>query len=139
MTAVIATETPAVVVLVVTNTPEAAQMLLPVSQRPIVPPTPTTTPDFVMAAARTFDIAVTTFGWLWFLIGSLVFFVTAGIVAGLFFRQSEVSRYDLAEPDYWLEEEAPDDEDPPTILHPGPQPGRPTKQDTDEEWPADLL
>lgn len=140
ITAVIATATPEVVVLVVTNTPEPAQILLPDSQRPIVPPTPTTTPDFVMAAARTFDVAVTTLGWLWFLVGSLVFFVTAGIVAGLFFRQSEVNRYDLAESDYWLEEEAPDDEYPPYAgPPPGPNPGRQTRQSADEDWPADLL
>jgi hypothetical protein len=139
ITAVVATATPAVVVLVVTNTPEPMQILLPDSQRPIIPPTPTATPDFVMAAARTFDIAVTTFGWLWFLVGSLVFFVTAGIVAGLFFRQSEVNRYDLAEPDYWLEEEAPDDDYSPTGSYPGLHPGRQTGKNADEEWPADLL
>ena len=104
-------------------------MLLPEGQRPIVTPTPTATPDFVMAAARTFDIAVTTMGWLWFLVGSLVFFVTAGVVTGLFFRQSEASRYELPEPDFWLEEE--------------PQAGSrrplsPKGEDGADEWPADL-
>lgn len=136
ITAVIATETPAVVVLVVTNTPDPA-LALPEGQRPINLPTPTDTPDFVMAAARTFDVAVTTFGWLWFLVGSLVFFVTAGIVAGLFFRQSEVSRYDLAEPDYWLEEEPPDDQ-PSAMPHAAPHMGRRSGPRADEDWPADL-
>ena len=128
VTAVVGSETPGVVVLVVTNTPEAGQ-LLPAGQRPIDYPTPTHTPDFVMAAARTFDVAVTTFGWLWFLVGSLIFFVTAGVVAGLFFRQSEASRFDLPEPDYWLEEE-PTAGDPRT---PSPREPRP-----DDEWPANL-
>jgi hypothetical protein len=127
-TVVVGTETPAVVVLVVTNTPEAG-VLLPEGQRPIVYPTPTVTPDFVMAAARTFDVAVTTMGWLWFLVGSLVFFVTAGIVAGLFFRQSEASRYELPAPDYWLEEEPSADR-----LHSSSQSGA----NADDEWPAEL-
>ena len=127
-TAVVGTETPAVVVLVVTNTPEGGTSL-PEGQRPIVYPTPTATPDFVMAAARTFDVAVTTMGWLWFLVGSLVFFVTAGIVAGLFFRQSEASRYELPEPDYWLEEEPLADRS-----HASSPPGA----KADDEWPAEL-
>ncbi len=123
------TETPEVLVVVVTNTPDPAVALLPDGQRPVVLPTPTATADFVMAAARTFDVAVTTFGWLWFLVGSLVFFVTAGIVAGLFFRQSEAHRYDLPEPDYWLEED-------PSLhrQHTVPNP----RGSADEDWPADL-
>lgn len=124
VTVVVATETPAVVVLVVTNTPEPGAAL-PEGQRPVVLPTPTPTPDFVMAAARTFDVAVATMGWLWFLVGSLIFFVTAGIVAGLFFRQSEVNRFEIPEPDYWLEEELPPDR-------------RHTAENADDEWPADL-
>jgi hypothetical protein len=133
-------ETPVIVVLVVTNTPLPGQEPtqengLPAGQRPIVYPTPTPTPDFVMAAARTFDVAVTTMGWLWFLVGSLIFFVTAGIVAGLFFRQSEARRYDLPEPEYWLEEEPPQNPD-------SAQARTSSKSSTtgrsDEEWPADL-
>jgi hypothetical protein len=130
VTAEIATETPAVVVLVVTNTPEAGEAL-PAGQRPIVYPTPTPTADFVMAAARTFDVAVTTLGWLWFLVGSLIFFVTAGIVAGLFFRQSEAHRFELPEPDYWLEEEPPVD-------RPRRSSAAGTASELDDEWPADL-
>lgn len=142
ITAVVPTETPVVVVLVVTNTPEPGQEPtqengLPEGQRPIIYPTPTPTPDFVMAAARTFDVAVATMGWIWFLVGSLIFFVTAGIVAGLFFRQSEARRYDLPEPDYWLEE------DPSAQNAEGKQARTPSKstspgESADEEWPADL-
>jgi hypothetical protein len=134
-TATITTPIPAVVVLVVTNTPDPALAMggtLPDGQRPIVYPTPTATPDLVMAAARTFDVAVATMGWLWFLVGSLIFFVTAGIVAGLFFRQSEVNRYDLPEPEYWLEEEPPPD-------RPRTTPTTPTTgQGAEDDWPADL-
>jgi hypothetical protein len=129
VTVLVATETPVVALLVVTNTPDPAVALLPDSQRPIVYPTPTATADYVMAAARTFDVAVTTLGWLWFLVGSLVFFVTAGVVAGLFFRQSEVNRYELPDPDYWLEEE-------PQADRPRTSPG--SGQSVDDDWPADL-
>jgi hypothetical protein len=86
-----------------------------------------------MAAARTFDIAVTTMGWLWFLVGSLVFFVTAGIVAGMFFRQSEANRFELPEPEYWLEEEPQPDRTRPAAGGLGPRP-----KDADDEWPAEL-
>jgi hypothetical protein len=129
VTVLVATETPAVALLVVTNTPDPAVALLPDGQRPIVYPTPTPTADFVMAAARTFDVAVTTLGWLWFLVGSLVFFVTVGVVAGLFFRQTEVNRYELPEPEYWLEEEPQTDR-----RRMSPDSGK----SPDEEWPADL-
>ena len=127
------TVTPAVVVLVVTNTPEvgAAEAA---GQRPIEYPTPTTTPDFVMAAARTFDVAVATFGWLWFLVGSLIFFVTAGIMAGLFFRQSEARRYDLAEPDYWLEDELASERG----AFGADAEARDAVNDDDDEWPENL-
>lgn len=81
-----------------------------------------------MAAARTFDVAVATFSWLWFLVGSLIFFVTAGIVAGLFFRQSEANRYSLPDPEYWLEEEREADHS---------RTSRRSYTD-DDEWPAEL-
>jgi hypothetical protein len=125
VTVEVATATPAILVLIVTNTPEpGTPVSTPELQRPIVYPTPTPTADFVMAAARTFDVAVETLGWLWFLAGSLIFFVTAGIVAGLFFRQSEASRYELPEPDYWLEED--------------PMAVRQAEQRAEDEWPEDL-
>jgi hypothetical protein len=126
---VTASETPEVLVLVVTNTPDPALALLPDGQRPIVYPTPTATADYVMAAARTVDTAVTTFGWLWFLVGSLIFFVTAGVVAGFFFRQAEVNRYELVDSDFWLEEEPLTDRD---------LTQSETGRSTDEDWPADL-
>ncbi len=50
ITVVVGTETPAVVVLVVTSTPDGGEALSQ-GQRPIVYPTPTATPDFVMVAS----------------------------------------------------------------------------------------
>ncbi len=81
-----ATPTPEIVYIVVTDAPTAT---------PPPMPTLTLTPDALLLAAKTFDAAVAAAGWIWFLLGSLVFFVTAGIVAGLFFRQQERRRYDL--------------------------------------------
>jgi hypothetical protein len=39
--------------------------------------------------------------WLWFVCGSLIFFVVAGVIGGIYFSQRERERYDLytLEPD----------------------------------------
>lgn len=135
---ILVTETPGVMIIIVTSTPLPGEGPLPEGQRPIVYPTPTATPDFVMAVARTFDVAVTTLGWLWFLVGSLIFFVTTGIVAGLFFRQADEKRFGLPEPEYWLEEE------PKANAARSPyrtSPGKGASRESgprDDEWPADL-
>ncbi len=127
-----ATDIPGVLVIVVTNTPEpagagAAGPLDP--RRPIVYPTPTATADALLFMASTVDAMVATAGWIWFLAGSLVFFVTAGIVAGLFFRQADAQRYDLRdqEPDAWL---TPDDALPGQAGRAAPIP--------EDDWPENL-
>ncbi|GIV78476.1 MAG: hypothetical protein KatS3mg050_2870 [Litorilinea sp.] len=108
------------VVIVVTSPP------LP-TQRPVVYPTPTPTPDYLLLAARVIDAAVATAGWIWFLVGTLIFFAAAGIMAGLSFRQQEAHRFDLLEaaPPEDEEEWDADDEDvgPPEM---------------DDNWPASL-
>ncbi len=113
------TPTPAVIYIVVTDAPgpsPTATAALPVA---------TPTPDYLLAAAKTFDAMVAAAGWIWFLTGSLVFFVTAGIVVGLFFRQQERRRYDLLLTD--------DD------LPPAPDPyGELGDDDEDEAWPSNL-
>ena len=68
------------------------------TQRPIEPPTPTPTPDTLLLFAKIVDSTVAAAGWIWFMFGSLIFFVVAGILAGLSFRQQEQTRYDLVEP-----------------------------------------
>jgi hypothetical protein len=99
------TDTPAALVMVVTNTPAAEaepagqEAALPPGQRPIVYPTPTPTPDTLMIVATIVDGAALTLSWIWLLLGILVFFVTAGIFAGLYFRESERRRYQLYELD----------------------------------------
>lgn len=78
------------IVIVVTNTPEATPGV-----RPIELPPPAPTPDYLLIAARAFDSVIMTATWIWFAVGSLVFFVVAGVLAGLSFRQNERQRYDL--------------------------------------------
>ena len=138
------TATPDALILVVTNTPDPFDV-----QRPVVLPTPTPTLDTLLAAARSVDALVATAGWIWFLGGSLIFFVTAGIVAGLFFYQREQQRFDLvedvaaAEDELWDDDAAWADAD---AAHaerpPEPQRGpyrppanRPRRRD---DWPTDL-
>ncbi len=83
--------TAAVLVVVATETPP------PVTQRPVVLPPPAPTPDALLFAARTVDAMVMTATWIWFLVGTLVFFVVAGVLVGLSFRQNERRRFDLVD------------------------------------------
>jgi hypothetical protein len=72
------------------------------------------------------DAAAVAAGWIWFLMGLLVFFASAGLIVGLFFRQQEVHRFDLVEPGDELE-----------ILElPPASPGY--APDVDEQWPDSL-
>ena len=50
-----------------------------------------------MFAARTVDSIVMTATWIWFLVGTLVFFVVAGVLVGLAFWQNERHRFDLVD------------------------------------------
>jgi hypothetical protein len=110
-----------VMVIVVTATPDTA-----LAQRPIELPTPTATPDYLLVAARTVDTFMLTATWIWFLAGSLVFFVVAGVLAGLSFRQNERQRYDLLNDGLWIDDD---------FLLPPPPP--PRDEDVDN-WPDSL-
>ena len=66
------------------------------AQRPLVYPTATPS-NFVALFTRIADVAVTAAGWIWFLCGSLIFFVTAGVLAGLGFRQRDQGRYAIVD------------------------------------------
>jgi hypothetical protein len=64
--------------------------------------------------------------WIWFLCGSLIFFIVAGIVGGLLFSQRERHRYDL----YLVEPE----ENPLLEVVDPPK----TEKRDDDIWPASL-
>ncbi|MEZ4837378.1 MAG: hypothetical protein R2873_36180 [Caldilineaceae bacterium] len=109
-----------------------ALLLLPPVDRDIAPPPAeeplnfgTVVDDVLRSMA---DVAV----WLWFVCGSLIFFVVAGIIGGIYFGQRERQRYDL----YTLE---PDDHD---HFHDHfeveqQETRRPSPPD-DDVWPASL-
>jgi hypothetical protein len=81
-------------VITVTATPTPEPIAGP-TQRPLEPPTPGPTADRRFFFATVLDSAGTTLVLLWFLGGSVLFFVTAGVLAGLAFRDKERSRYEL--------------------------------------------
>jgi hypothetical protein len=85
-----------VITVTATPTPEAAA-LLPTgpTQRPIEPPAAPPPADRRAFFAQVLDSAGTTLALLWFLGGSALFFVTAGVLAGLAFRDKERARYEL--------------------------------------------
>jgi hypothetical protein len=85
-------------VITITATPTAEQAaLLPggPTQRPVEPPTPLPRGDSRSFFAQVLDTAGATLALLWFLGGSVIFFVTAGVLAGLAFRDKERARYQL--------------------------------------------
>lgn len=91
--------------------------------RPIEFPSPTPTPNILMLMDRGLTGMLGAAAWIWFVCGSLLFFVVAGTVAGLGFYRRERNRYQL----YEL---APDEETP-------AQQQAQTKED-DDAWPPSL-
>lgn len=53
--------------------------------------------DYLTLIAATLTTSATTLGWLWFLVGSIIFFGVAGMFAGLGFRQRENRRYRIVD------------------------------------------
>lgn len=107
--------------------------------RPLEYPSPTPVPDLLILFAKVVDASIAAAGWIWFLCGSLIFFVTAGVLAGLGVRRQYRPRYALVG-------NAGDSEDDPyqTIDTPPPAPApvppsRPASTSSDDDyWPASL-
>ena len=59
-------------------------------------PTPAPIADYLNVVAGMLAVSTATLGWIWFLVGSIIFFAVAGIFAGLTFRQQERHRYETA-------------------------------------------
>jgi hypothetical protein len=98
---------------------------LPLADRPIEA-SPVSSPDTFGIIGSVVSSMASVAAWLWFLCGSLIFFVVAGIVGGLLFSQRERDRYDL----YRVEpEESP--------LLEVVEPPKPERRD-DDIWPASL-
>lgn len=97
------------------------------TQRPIAQPTATMVADNSLVFGTAFERILTAAGWIWFLVGVLVFFAAAGVVVGLGFRQREQQRYTLY-----------DGVEPPLAspLPSTPPPAKPAEED--DHWPSSL-
>lgn len=118
-----ATETPSPTATP-TPTPTATATMRPVEAAALPAAPMTTFPLFT----QVLDAAVAAAGWIWFLCGSLIFFVTAGILAGLGFRRQERRRYALVDAE--IDEDTYEIDTTLTSLRPGPA--------ADDNWPASL-
>ena len=89
---------PATTIITVTATPTVGtvEALAPI-QRPVEPPTPIP-PELVRSLfTQIFNSAGASLALIWFLVGSALFFVTAGVFAGLSFQSKEQRRFELGE------------------------------------------
>jgi hypothetical protein len=107
------------------------------TQRPINLPTPTATVNNATFIQRVIGQSMMAAGWIWFVGGTLLFFVSAGIVAGLTFRSQEHRRYQLRQ-ERPLPPVAANTTRPPTPP-PSAKPGKPAlEQEEDDHWPPSL-
>lgn len=74
-------------------TQEVAVVLVP--DRPLVQATPLPPSSYATYLAQMMNAFILTAGFLWFLCGSVIFFISAGLVTGLYFRRQERNRYQL--------------------------------------------
>jgi hypothetical protein len=88
----------------VTSPPdETTTLLLPLPpvDRPIAEPPATEPLNLALIITDVLSSMANVAVWLWFVCGSLIFFVVAGVIGGIYFSQRERERYDLytLEPD----------------------------------------
>lgn len=119
---------------VVTATPDSAVIAPPpYSTLPTTTPAPVN--DYLGVAAQVFEISAATLGWLWFLIGSIIFFAAAGMFAGLGIRYRDRHRYAM----YDMDEEGGEEDD--LLLMDDDLMLQPEEEDddwTDDYWPESL-
>lgn len=111
-------------------------------------------PVVLLLIARIIDSTLAAAAWIWFLCGSMVFFVVSGLIAGLYFRRQEQQRFQLFETqsessseagldttDESLESkftESADTSDLPGVAGHRRDASVDTSQDEDDHWPASL-
>ncbi|MFN8491129.1 MAG: hypothetical protein U0350_26270 [Caldilineaceae bacterium] len=99
-------------------------------QRPIEFPTPTPPTNFMALFGRVANMSITAAGWIWFLCGSLIFFVTAGVLVGVGFRRQEQRRYTMVEQNAPLNRSERTSSAPRTATEPAPE--------DEDNWPTSL-
>lgn len=128
------TPSPAVTVAI---TPTATPMVLVLTPLP----SPEAEQGYLAVVSQVFQVSTATLGWLWFVVGSIVFFVTAGMFAGLGLRYRGQGVYEMNE------QAAPTDEgmrlEPSTsqsfsIQSPAAPSAKAETPDDDDYWPASL-
>lgn len=104
-------------------------------------PSPEIELGYLAVVSQVFQVSTATLGWLWFVVGSLIFFVTAGMFAGLGLRYRGQGVYEMNE------QAAPTDEgmrlEPSTsqsfsIQSPAAPSTKAATPDDDDYWPASL-
>ena len=100
------------------------------SQRPLAEPTAGPALDTRSFFVRVLESAGSTMALLWFLGGSVLFFITAGVLAGLSFRAKEQARFSLE----------PGGENAEMLAQPQPEPPLPPQSNSkaDDTWPESL-
>lgn len=93
------TDTPTLELPTVTSLPTPTSVVI-ATATPfilIIAPLPTPAPsgDYLALVAQIFQVSTATLGWIWFLGGSIIFFATAGIFAGLSIQQRRQQRDEL--------------------------------------------
>lgn len=130
----LATPVPAMTVVV---TPAATSLLV------LTPlPSPEAATGYLAVVAQVFQVSAATLGWLWFVVGSLIFFAVAGMFAGLGWSQrGRQGVYDMneratpADEDMRLEASTTQSF---SIQSPAAPSAKPQAPDDEDYWPASL-
>lgn len=130
-------ETPSpAVTLVVTST--ATPLLLVLTPLP----SPAAATGYLAVVAQVFQVSAATLGWLWFVVGSLVFFTVAGMFAGLGWSQrGRQDVYDMNERATSADEGMrlePSTTQSFSIQSPAASSAKPQAPDDEDYWPASL-
>lgn len=129
------TPTPAITVII---TPTATAVVLVLTPLP----SPEAATGYLAVVSQVFQVSTATLGWLWFVVGSLVFFATAGMFAGLGWHQrGRQGVYEMNERTTSADEGMrlePSTTQSFSIQSPAAPSAQPQAPDDEDYWPASL-